>query len=345
MIIHMESTFAEQIKFISKQLNEIRESIHGITYKLMDVREVLQNIGDDEIAILHPSSSKTSKAAQTKIDEIIKFPHKFEEFDYKKESERLFMDCRERRVNSIWSFYGISDIDSKFHIGGEKRKTTLDNSKVDIYASTQIELLDDFKEKNGMVAQRDKFFEKVQNFQIVPEDYEITQTTKIEAVTTNRETALYLRDIWAHKMGVTAASSYYIITLDGMAFGVTGLEMRTVYTMKDKTVSEVFGFDQPLTKHPKSHRLFMMLLTCQGMIKTIRNNAKKNRLWEIKNFKTICLTKYRKLKSSTGILEVTFREKLPNGNYRLIYETPIWKRSFEETLEFWLTEDGGAYGS
>jgi len=343
MFIHMVRTFEKQIKYIASQLDDMKERWNGIVYEIKDARQILSNIDPQEIILVHPPSYRGGYSKQFKIEGIINFDYKFEEFDYKTEAVEVFSEARKLGINSIWSFYKITDVEAKYQLSAEKKKVTIDNDKVEIYAATQIERFDDYEGKTGVVSAKDNFFKKVKKVKIVPYDYQITEKTKIEAVTINKETALYLRDIWAHKMGVTAASSYYVITLDEMAFGVTGLELRTVYTLKDTVLSEVFGFDQPLVKHPKSHRLFMMLLTSQEMVKVLKGNSAKNRIWEIKSFKTICMTKYRKLKSSNGILEVTLREKLPNGNYRLVYETPTSKRNFQQTLEYWLNEDGGAY--
>ena len=84
-----------------------------------------------------------------------------------------------------------------------------------------------------------------------------------------------------------------------------------------------------------------MFLTCNDMRKVLINSATKNRIFDITGFKTVCLTKYRKLKSSTGLLEIKSREKLPDGNYKLMYYTRFYKRTFEDTLQYWLdTVDG-----
>jgi hypothetical protein len=153
------------------------------------------------------------------------------------------------------------------------------------------------------------------------------------------ETALYYRDLWAHKMGTTRAENYFLVTLDGMAFGVTGMMMGKVRRLQEDEVLEVFGFDQPLDNHPNSHRLFMRLLTCQEFKYILENTTKVNRISELKGFKTACITKYRKLKSSTGLLTIRKREKLPSGMYKLMYFCEFYKLTFKEVLADWLARE------
>ena len=188
------------------------------------------------------------------------------------------------------------------------------------------------------VAFKKKGSSKPLRIPIVPKSYKITADTKIGVLRVDDEAALYYRDLWAHKMGATKSENYFLFTLDGMAFGVTGIMMGKVRRLVETDILEVFGFDQPLDNHPNAHKLFMMLLTCRDFKRILENTTKVNRISDIKGFKTACITKYRKLKSSTGLLKLTARERLPTGLYKLMYRTDFYPRSFQETLELWRRE-------
>jgi len=63
-----------------------------------------------------------------------------------------------------------------------------------------------------------------------------------------------------------------------------------------------------------------------------------NRLFEIKGFKTTCLSKYRKVKLNNGLLTIRDREKLPNGMYKMVYICPFRKEGYDQCVVDYLKE-------
>ena len=58
---------------------------------------------------------------------------------------------------------------------------------------------------------------------IIPHDHEITPDSVIGCRAVPKQVALYYRDLCAHKLGVTRAERYFVLTVDGYIFGVTGI--------------------------------------------------------------------------------------------------------------------------
>lgn len=47
------------------------------------------------------------------------------------------------------------------------------------------------------------------------DDSEITDESKIEILEVDKETCLYYRDLFVHKLGTTKAECYYLMLIDG----------------------------------------------------------------------------------------------------------------------------------
>lgn len=167
----------------------------------------------------------------------------------------------------------------------------------------------------------------------------LTAETKVQVVQVPLETALYYRDLWAHRLGVTGARTCTLILLDGKVFGTVGWDTQHLQLCHCDYASEVFGFSAPSKVHKNINRLLMTIITCRDMGKLLMSIiAKQNRIYEAAGITTTCLTKYRSRKQSRGLLEQTSREKLPNGMYRLTYKADFRDETFQQALDRYLKE-------
>jgi aspartyl-tRNA synthetase len=92
-------------------------------------------------------------------------------------------------------------------------------------------------------------------------DEDITEDTEIEFVQVDKETALYYRDLFVHKLGTTLAEGYFLMLIDGKVNTTIGISMRDVFTLKSEYVGEVFGISRSSIKYKRLGKLFMMCLT------------------------------------------------------------------------------------
>lgn len=323
------------IKRLAETLSGFREIYKGISYEIADMRAVINDDpGEDAVVVLHPPAYHKGYSKQFDFNGILKWGASFQEFDYKKEFLNLYFQSRKQKALYIWSAYrNHKEIDQKEVVFAEQIK----KNRYEYFLATNPDALSNCRLLGEIAYRRDVKGIKCP-YSLVPGDFQITDKTVPNVRLITEPMAIYYRDLMAHKLGSVRAEQYFAVLLDGKIFGIVGFTMREVNLMRSTDVSEVFGFNVPLKKHPAAHRLFMMLLTCRDMARAIQNITKKNRLFRLTGFKTTCLTKYRKLRSSNGLLKLINREKMEDGRYRLVYHTHFYKRSFRETMLAWLTE-------
>ena len=332
----------EIILDLAAKIRKLKDRYAGIQYSIKDLRlEIFEEKPSDSVTIIHSPAYASGYSKMFDFGNDILFQNGVDEFSFSKEFVTLYDESRKKPEVYIWSAYDTTKGIPKEDVFFAEERT---KNKYEYFCVTKTQYLSESSLKYSLIAKEIKECQPLP-IPIISKDYKITKQTKIDVLKVSEEVALYYRDLWAHKMGTTKAEQYYLFLLDGAAFGVTGFHASEALRLVSNDVFEVFGFDQPLDNHPNAHKLFMMLLTCNDMKNVILNSCTKNRIFDLKGFKTVCVTKYRKLKSSTGLLEIKSREKLPNGNYKIMYYTPFWKRTFEETLAHWCDNDDiTAYG-
>lgn len=337
---YLTKNTGEVIEDLAAKMKGLAAKYHGIHYNLKDMRQDIEEDCSGSVTILHPPAYRGGYEKQFFFHGAMEWTPEFQNFDFEVEFETEYLKSKNKENQVfIWSAYNTSNgIGEKDIVFAEE----VGKNKYEYYAITKPEELTSpikyqvqFKKRDGIAPLPIK---------IIPKEYKITNTSKLEMISIKEENALYYRDLWAHKMGTTKAELYFMALIDGMAFGVTGIHLEKVRRLVSNDVFEVFGFDQPLDSHPNSHKLFMMMLTCMDFKRILENTSKVNRLAEIKGFRTVCITKYRKLKSSTGLLNIMSKEKLPNGMYKILYQTPFWKRSFNECLTYWIENEDISFG-
>jgi hypothetical protein len=168
---------------------------------------------------------------------------------------------------------------------------------------------------------------------------EVTAASTLAFVPTTREVAMYLRDLWAHKLGATRSETYFLFVVDGHAAGVFGMFFDHLHANRLPTVMETFGFNAPLAKHRRLNNLMMRCLV-SGQARAFFAAAAGTTLLDLTEFQTTCISSVPELKTNRGILKLVERRLLPAGRYYLNYAAPFTQESFADCLRKWLAKDG-----
>jgi hypothetical protein len=210
--------------------------------------------------------------------------------------------------------------------------------KHDYWLCTKPELLDGLPIVNDVIKKKGTP-ETTMTMQIFGLDDEIKPESEVFFKKTDPHTALYYRDLFAHKIGVTSAELYQLIIINGKVIGVVGWHAEKLRGMKENKIFETFCFNAPSEKYKTLNRLMMMYLTCREMHTVLMNSVfLTNKYFEFIGIKTTCLSRYRKVKLNNGLLTITKREKLPNDLYKMMYETEWHERNFQECNKAYLEE-------
>jgi hypothetical protein len=177
------------------------------------------------------------------------------------------------------------------------------------------------------------------------QDDELRPDSLVEFIPVKEGTVFYYRDLWAHKLGATAGDRYLLMLIDRKVYSAVIMNLGQFTHMTSDYLFEQSGFSAPSTRHPHLHRLLMWSLTCRQFgDDMLRIGYKKNRIFAPVGLETTCISKYRKLKSNNGIFEVAFRERYPNGMYRILYRADFREERYTDCIRRVLEEDTAQHG-
>jgi len=255
----------------------------------------------------------------------------FDEFDYKKEFLTLYdFGKKSPATFLIYRYKSDKDIDNEDIYFAKE----CDIDKIDYWIITkQLDL------KRNILLKPKKLNKAYKKLRLFNDDDELTEDSKIKFVKVSHETALYYRDLFAHRLGDVKAEIYYLMLIDNKVCSTVGFHTRDLFSLKTDRIFEVYGFSVHLKKYPRINRLMMMCITSQEFGNFLKRTLTgKNRIFDLKGMRTTCLTKYRKNRLNIGVLDLVSSDKLPNGMYRIMYDTDYKQRSFKDIIKLHLQE-------
>lgn len=330
---HYRSRMSVYVEKIKVKLLEYKEIYKGIKYEIADMRDVLDDANKHGgVLVVNPPAYKKGYEKMFDFGENIVYNPNVEEFDWNEEYFRLYEHTKEGKSIAFWYRYKDSSEFNQAEVVFGREYTP---ERMDCWLCTNPEKLD---ESLRNVFDGKKIKQPRGRFKIVPEDYEFTDESKVTYKRCDEDTALYYRDLFAHKMGATKAEGYYLLFIDGMLFGVTGFHLGELRRLQSTTIFEVFGFNAQLKNYENANRLLMMVIMSREFMDYVKDCAKTNRFFDIERFKTTCISKYRKVKVNNGLLEIVKREKMDNESYKILYMADIREKTVDETLKEYLGE-------
>jgi hypothetical protein len=170
-------------------------------------------------------------------------------------------------------------------------------------------------------------------------DEEITEESKISILKVDRDTALYYRDLFVHKLGTTQAEQYYLFLIDSRVVTAFGLALREVLTKKTKYIGEVFGISKSSKRYKRLGKLFMLCLTSGEMKKYLMKQIRFG-INEPAGIQTTSITTFEEGKTDRSVMKLVHREQLKTGQFRLIYRADFRNDTFSDCIKHWLQNWG-----
>ena len=317
------------IQKIVEHINVLLQSLKGIHYDIADVFDVLNECKDDEKAALY-LNVPTYKGGYSKMFsmEDIKWNEpNIAEFDPDRYDEMLDDLSTAKCKSFVYKQKSLDGI-------GENWKVVF----AEPYSMERTDyILTNWSESKTFAVNPIKD-EDIKKFPIY-NDEDITEDTEIKFVKVNRETALYYRDMFVHKLGTTNAEVFYLMLIDGKVNTAMGLFMRDVYTGKSDYIGEVFGISKSSDKYMRLGKLFMLCLTCRETKEMLAGQYRFG-VHNPRGIQTSSLTTFEEGKTDRSVMKLVFREKLKNGQFRVIYRADFADRKYKECVSFWLKKWG-----
>lgn len=339
LMVDLEARREYYIDSLRAQLDRAKQLLHGMSYRLLDMWKHLEECYDDPhcIVIANPPTYTagfekwydTGGRMTWKEPEYGIFDPKTgltELYDKMSDAKCLLM-CYEENApgltagHPVFARYGVRD-------------------GINVYLTTNRPDEATMLAEGKMITRPNEGKLEPLDCSILPRDYEITRKSKIQITQIERTAAQYYRKLWTHNFVGSAAPINMAVLIDGKLAGVFGLDksaltMGAFGTQVSDAVFLMYGMTVP-HKTYRLGRLLQMLTQNKALIMSICTDLEKEKA---KTLKTVQMTKYPESKEMRGLMELTKKVPDKKMGWRLTYESPLYDRTNEETLDEWLRRE------
>jgi hypothetical protein len=320
----MLARFADFAARIDAQILEMKGRLAGLAYDLRDLADVVEEAAQDENAVLFVNPPSARNNAKLCSDGLIGWNSSRVAAVGRRDSARLIEICM-----------GAKALVFMFH--GRKLDGALGDKAV--FAFQRLRRVDYVlcnrpDEAPFHVVRRKTTKVGDPGLERLPDGYEITAKSRLEFAGITKAAALYYRDLFAHKLGVTRAERYFVAALDGFVLAVFGMFFSEVQRGVSGRVYETFGFTVPNARYPRLNRLFMTAIICKDARDFFQ--AVSGAFREISYFQTTCISVTPEQKTHRGSLKVVSRETMDDGRYKLVYGGAFKSWGFGQVIANWL---------
>lgn len=339
LMVDLEARREYYIDSLRAQLDRAKQLLHGMSYRPLDMWKHLEECYDDPhcIVIANPPTYTagfekwydTGGRMTWKEPEYGIFDPKTgltELYDKMSDAKCLLM-CYEENApgltagHPVFARYGVRD-------------------GINVYLTTNRPDEATMLAEGKMITRPNEGKLEPLDCSILPRDYEITRKSKIQITQIERTAAQYYRKLWTHNFVGSAAPINMAVLIDGKLAGVFGLDksaltMGAFGTQVSDAVFLMYGMTVP-HKTYRLGRLLQMLTQSKALIMSICTDLEKEKA---KTLKTVQMTKYPESKEMRGLMELTKKVPDKKMGWRLTYESPLYDRTNEETLDEWLRRE------
>lgn len=339
LMVDLEARREYYIDSLRAQLDRAKQLLHGMSYRPLDMWKHLEECYDDPhcIVIANPPTYTagfekwydTGGRMTWKEPEYGIFDPKTgltELYDKMSDAKCLLM-CYEENApgltagHPVFARYGVRD-------------------GINVYLTTNRPDEATMLAEGKMITRPNEGKLEPLHCSILPRDYEITRKSKIQITQIERTAAQYYRKLWTHNFVGSAAPINMAVLIDGKLAGVFGLDksaltMGAFGTQVSDAVFLMYGMTVP-HKTYRLGRLLQMLTQNKALIMSICTDLEKEKA---KTLKTVQMTKYPESKEMRGLMELTKKVPDKKMGWRLTYESPLYDRTNEETLDEWLRRE------
>lgn len=339
LMVDLEARREYYIDSLRAQLDRAKQLLHGMSYRPLDMWKHLEECYDDPhcIVIANPPTYTagfekwydTGGRMTWKEPEYGIFDPKTgltELYDKMSDAKCLLM-CYEENApgltagHPVFARYGVRD-------------------GINVYLTTNRPDEATMLAEGKMITRPNEGKLEPLDCSILPRDYEITRKSKIQITQIERTAAQYYRKLWTHNFVGSAAPINMAVLIDGKLAGVFGLDksaltMGAFGTQVSDAVFLMYGMTVP-HKTYRLGRLLQMLTQNKALIMSICTDLEKEKA---KTLKTVQMTKYPESKEMRGLMELTKKVPDKKMGWSLTYESPLYDRTNEETLDEWLRRE------
>lgn len=320
----------EHIADIERQISVIRNLLHGMSYRPLDMWAHLKEVLDDPHALVIANPPTYFSGYEKFYDTQGKMTWKEPEYqlfnpetghkqfyDLCMDAKALVICYQEKRPgeavgHTIYARAGTrADLNAYITTNREEEAVALANGKkIKRQTESKLEPLD---------------------CSILPLDYEITEESKVQIVPVKAAQAQYYRVLWTHNFVGSSATWNRAVLIDGYVAGVFGLSK-----MASDSIFVWYVMKVPHEKY-RLGRLCYMLAQNKSFVDTLLDSIDQEKVVKMR---TAMLTKYPENKEVRGIMKLVSRTEDKKNGFKLTYEADLIKgRTEEQTLAEWIRRE------
>ena len=321
----MEMEHDDLVKQIKDELESCKKRLSGIHYEIADFRRVVDDLRDGDFLYVNPPTYSGGYEKMFPYKNIEWNKPEIEFFDNKEYDTMVNRMFESDATVVVYSQKTIKVLGANIiyaqYMGGGRTDYILSNKKFDGYAKSE-----------------NKEAKKIAVYPIFNDD-EITEDSKIQMLEVDKDTCLYYRDLFVHKLGTTKAECYYLMLIDGKVTTAFGLHRRDFFSMKSNYIGEVFGISVSSKKYKRLGKLFMMCLT-SGSFKEYLESTMMMGARTLKGIKTSSKTSHHEGKTDRGVMKLIKREEQANGTFLVVYVGNFRNDTYSDCVKTWLKKYG-----
>ena len=169
---------------------------------------------------------------------------------------------------------------------------------------------------------------------ILPKDYDITESCKIDVVPILPENATYYRTLWTHNFKGGASGSCIGLFIDGYIAGVFGYDKMAVALGGKADIDFRFGISAPSVH--RLNRILYKAACTKRVLGFVLDDIQK---LSVTGVQTTMITKYPESKEMRGIMKLKERVKDEQCGYKLRYRCDVTNMTLEEILREWVGKE------
>jgi len=317
----LRSNFSGQKAHLMAHLEEYKQLLWGIEYRHRCMFSELAEFEDDPetFIYLNPPVFGAYERKVFSTEGFIRYRSDFRQMEYKKDMPALIDECNKAKAHIIYVLYRNKfKVPAKHLIFAESRNI----DKINYLGYNHVFKKSRFIDKSYLQ------YERYKNAIFSEADTGgIDENSELSITIIRPQVALYLRDLFVHKMGAfegVAAEKTVAFFLNKKLIGVCGLNLSHLIKDRADYIFEVYAMSVPNSRY-HFNNLIMRCITRQEFAKLVCRQYKNSCMIRPKKIKTVCLTRFPKLKTSVGVLELVEKEKINN--------IPTWKITYEALLK------------
>lgn len=327
---------------VRKRLEKLQSACNGLHYAPADVRDVLDAEQDNERALIYfnlPGYNGGFSDQFGAAEEALHWQNGVDvrEFD-PKQTPQLIASLKDAPAHIVTYLHQTSTVTGNriellpegWHILSASQRTP---ERVDYIVSN----------RPAQVAVFGNFGKTARAPYPIYNDEEITPASVIDFVQVDRDTALYYRDLFVHKLGVTGAEHFFLMTIDGRvttSCGLIGRDVRTGHGKSKDYMGEVFGISKSSDRYARLGKLFMLCLTSGDMLRKLLAIYPVYHFRTPRGIQTSSLTTHEEGKTDRSVLKLVSREQQPNGQFLLVYRGDFREDTWADVLKLWIDRWG-----